>query len=182
VGYSPRKTDPATIATHIESPPIASTKKVIQSPTFKPKLVAEATTNLLVNHPALVNKTSPVSKTFVERMKEARSSTKPEPAIGYPDMNPMKTFLERDEDIKRKLISASDNFVIDFFDINDLYILSEISIVAILENDYKNLGLYCIVLAKKIIDKNNPDSKEFIAISTIKNTNAHNPSVLKEIG
>jgi hypothetical protein len=115
-------------------------------------------------------------------MKEARSNPKPDLTLAYPDLGDLKTFMVKEEDIKRKLISHSDNFIIDFFEINDVYLLSDISVVAILENDYKNLGLYCIVLAKKIINTDSSDSKEFVAISAIKNTDAHKPDILKEIG
>jgi len=87
----------------------------------------------------------------------------------------------KDLNQKKKLISVSDTFITDFFEINELYTPDELFFIAMLEEDYKSLGLYCVALVKKISDKDNPSAEEFLVISSIKDTEAHKPEVLKEL-
>lgn len=54
--------------------------------------------------------------------------------------------------------------------------------IAVLENDYKDLGLYSVALVKKTVEKDNPAAEEFVVIASLKETFAHRPEVLKEIG
>lgn len=77
------------------------------------------------------------------------------------------------------MVSASDNFVIDFFDINDLYLPRELLVTAVLENNYRDLGLYAVMLAKKAADKDNASAEEFLVISSLQDTAAHKPETLK---
>ena len=78
--------------------------------------------------------------------------------------------MAKKENDKKKLLSTSDSFVVDFFEINDIYKLSELSIVAVLEGDYKELGLYSVALAKKASEKDIPNAEEFLVIESLSET------------
>lgn len=53
--------------------------------------------------------------------------------------------------------------------------------MAILENDYKDLGLYCVVLVTLLADKEKEKPREFTAISALRDTSEQKVLALKEI-
>ena len=164
------------------SPKKVSPQKRVVSPS--PKKVDIPTKPIVASPPKpAIQATGPHPKTFIERMREAKSVPKVQSPVRYPDLGDLKDikFKNKEEDEKRKLLSASDNFVVDFFEINDLYRLNELSVVAILENDYNNLGLYCVALVKKNSEKDLPSSQEFLAVSSLNETVTHKPEILKEL-
>jgi|JI6StandDraft_1071083.scaffolds.fasta_scaffold27893_1 hypothetical protein len=142
------------------------------SPSPSPSKRAATTTATVAATNALAAQSSPKPKSFIERMREARNASKPEqtPAVGYPDLGDIKDFMAKKENDKKKLLSTSDSFVVDFFEINDIYKLSELSIVAVLESDYKELGLYSVALAKKASEKDIPNAEEFLVIESLSET------------
>lgn len=111
-------------------------------------------------------------------MKQAKASSKPA-EITYPDLSDIKDIVTSKEKLKDDLVTQNDRFVIDFFEINNIYLLRELRIVAILENDYKELGLYCIALVSLLSEKDNEKPKEFMAISTLVDTSEHRVPALK---
>ncbi len=77
-------------------------------------------------------------------------------------------------------MTQNDRLVIDFFDINNIYLLRELKLVGVLEADFQDLGMYAIALVSELNDrKEKPE--EFLVISALQDTPAHPKKTLKEI-